>query len=152
MGISSANICDGCVVSAVVPDCCPLVEFAFPYAAMLVKRVNTRIKTVNNLDNFIFYTSVFISCGRSFFKPGYVHTERIFPTFVIKFITQGTVRFMEGDRQYDLSAGKCYIQTPDFNYSPNYVARCFKRRFRLFPGEYRVSFLSNGWDLAITSL
>ncbi|HEY5583033.1 MAG TPA: AraC family transcriptional regulator [Ruminiclostridium sp.] len=64
----------------------------------------------------------FISCGKSFFMPGDVHAERIFPTFVIMFIIHGTVYLTEGENHYDLTAGEYFIQTPGirhYGYKPS---------------------------------
>ncbi|HEY0826706.1 MAG TPA: AraC family transcriptional regulator, partial [Bacilli bacterium] len=54
----------------------------------------------------------FISCGETVFKPGDVHMDRIFPVFVIMYVTKGIVYLTEGNRQYELTAGEWFIQTP----------------------------------------
>lgn len=54
----------------------------------------------------------YISSGKVIYKERDKHPERVFSTFVVMFIEEGTLFFTEGGVAHTLTAGQWFIQTP----------------------------------------
>ncbi|MFB9276010.1 helix-turn-helix transcriptional regulator [Cohnella cellulosilytica] len=84
----------------------------------------------------------FISAGKSEFQPGERHVERIFPAFVAMFVVEGALYFAEDGREYELTEGQWFIQTPGLRHH-GYRSHSAKTSF------YWIHFLPEGaWEVA----
>ncbi|WP_309120204.1 AraC family transcriptional regulator [Paenibacillus sp.] len=75
---------------------------------------------MNLSDRFLHLTTpsfpCFIYAGKSVFQLGEKHVDRIFPSFVAMFVTEGTLFFTENDKVYEIHKGEWFIQTPGWRH------------------------------------